>query len=251
MARALRARYDAPVTEREETRTVAQVVGRSMRRVRESRGKVLHDVASAARDLGLSWDASAVSRIETGRRDLTLEEFLALPDVLTLTLNEEVNFTDLLVLDREDEPLLSSFGRTTSMVWVMPMLAQPYVAIWEARSKVTARINAAVHDRLEEEKRRAQLSREPAEPSYEEFRAAAKELEVRPKDLMDAVQDLAAQGRWHERALVIHDERERRLLESGEDLSNPTRVRTLRGHITRQLMAELRDYFASREADRG
>ena len=109
--------------EREETRTITQIVGANMRRIRESRAKVLHDVATAARDLGLTWDPSAVSSIETGKRDLTLEEFLALPLVMTLALNEIVTLADLLEADVEDELLLSSFGRFTSLYYVRPMLA--------------------------------------------------------------------------------------------------------------------------------
>ena len=38
-------------------------------------------------------------------------------------------------------------------------------------------------------------------------------------------------------------------MKSGADLSSPTSVRTMRGHLTRQLMAELRDYFASQSRE--
>jgi hypothetical protein len=52
---------------------------------------------------------------------------------------------------------------------------------------------------------------------------------------------------WGESHLTISDVRERKLLESDEDLSNPYRIRTLHGHLTRQLMAELRDYFETKK----
>lgn len=40
-------------------------------------------------------------------------------------------------------------------------------------------------------------------------------------------------------------ERERRLVASGVEVSNPTRVRTIRGHLTRAMTQELREYLAA------
>src|SRR5215217_2388487 len=104
--------------EQEETRTVTQIVGANMRRIREERSKVLHDVASAARELGLTWDASAVSRIETGKRDLTLEEFLAVPLIMTVALNDTVTMADLL---KTDEIFLKNLNRSIGIIEVVLM----------------------------------------------------------------------------------------------------------------------------------
>jgi hypothetical protein len=232
--------------EREETRTITQVVGANMRRIRESRAKVLHDVATAARDLGLTWDPSAVSRIETGKRDMTLEEFLALPLVMTLALNEIVTLADLLEADVEDELLLSSFGRFTSLYYVRPMLAEPFLK-WIGREKQAAE---RVRDWLNDQKRRAQVAREPDEERTvaREMQSVADEFGVSLSSVVEAYNEL-----WD--AVSLGGERERRLLKSGAALSSPTSARTVRGHLTRQLMAELRDYFASQshelELDRG
>jgi hypothetical protein len=228
--------------ERETTRTVAQVVGQNMRRLRESRAKVLHDVASAARDLGLTWDASAVSRIETGRRDLTLDEFLALPLVMTLALNDTVTMVDLLQVDIDRDVFVKSFERTPSILNVLAMLAEPYVAF--VKPQYADKPGESARPYLEAAKVSAQVAREPAEErsSYREMQALADEFDVRVKEVMAACSAL-----WGEHTLSPSGERERRLRNSGADLSNPASVRTLRGHITRQLTAELRDHFATKE----
>jgi hypothetical protein len=229
--------------DREETRTVTQVIGANMRRIRESRAKVLHDVATAARDLGLTWDASAVSRIETGRRGLDLEEFLALPYVMTLALNETVTLVDLLHMDWEEEGAhLSSFDRETYLLPVVAMLAEPWIGFVKPEYLRTA--GETIRKHLDEEKRRAQMAREPDEQRdiAREVQAIADEFGVRHVEVWQAYQAL-----WGGFSSSLAREREKRLLGSGADLSSPTSVRTLRGHITRQLMAELRDYFATRK----
>jgi transcriptional regulator with XRE-family HTH domain len=236
--------------QRETTRTVAQVVGQNMRRLRESRAKVLHDVASAARDLGLTWDPSAVSRIETGRREPTLQEFLALPLVMTLAFNEPVTMVDLLEVDSDDlsEPL-QIFGREVLITEVLLPLAEPFIVFADLDVRLKGGTpSEVIRKDLDRDKRAAQIAREPAEErgNYREMQAVADELGVNVVKLMDA-----CQARWGEYALTLSGERERRLLESGTDLSNPATVRTLRGHITRQLMAELRDYFDNQETDHG
>ncbi|WP_449064792.1 helix-turn-helix domain-containing protein [Planomonospora algeriensis] len=224
----------------EDPSTVAQLIGRNIRRLREARGKVLRDVSEAARAFGMTWDPSAVSRIETGRRDLTIEELLALPRVLTLALDEPVTLVDLLPT-LEDGYTVSSFGRRVSLTHVIELLAEPGFAWFH--QPVQHKVREIISEWVTEEKRKAQLERAggDAEETYEELQALADELGVGTGNLMLAYRDL-----WGPFAGSVSGERERRLLESGADLSQPTKVRTLRGHITRQLMAELRDYFAER-----
>jgi len=225
----------------EETRTVTQVIGANMRLLRERRAKVLHDVATAARDLGLTWDASAVSRIETGRRDFTLEEFLALPLLLSLALNETITLADLLRVEEEDE-LLNNFGRLTTAGPVLALLAEPFFEYRSWRGKTE--VGRMVREWLNEDKRRAQAKREPAEErsAYRDMEEIAHELGVNVGDVFRAYREL-----WGEYTGSLASERERRLVHSAADLSSPTSVRTQRGHITRQLMTELRDYFAARK----
>jgi hypothetical protein len=232
--------------DQKELRTITQMVGANMRRTREERAKVLHDVASAAREMGLTWDASAVSRIETGKRDLSLEEFLALPLIMTLALNETVTMVDLMMSGEADELLyLKNFNREIGIIDVLPMLAEPFVVMGEHDMQLEGgTLSEVVRHFLDRDKRKIQKQRQPAEDpdSLRELRDLADELGARPGEVMDAIKTL-----WGEYSITLSSVRERKLLESGEDLSNPNRVRTLRGHLTRQLTAELRGYFATRK----
>jgi hypothetical protein len=224
----------------DQRRAVSDVVARGMRRAREARGKVLADVGAAAREVGLNWDAAAVSRIETGKRQLTFEEFLALPDVLTLACDEPVTLSELVAPDGRE---------TIATTTVLPLLAEAYwttdrLPEWESlRGYVTKDLDRA--------KREVQLAGTPAEEkkSAEEWREIAEAFGVTAGEVRGALLELSKKGgTWGSPSL--YSERERRLLQSGEDLSNPTRIRTVRGWITRELMQELGDYFAAKEEGR-
>lgn len=63
--------------------TLNQIVGRSLKRLREERGLRQEDVAARARAVGLAtWVQSTVAAIETGRRALSLGEELFLQGLL-------------------------------------------------------------------------------------------------------------------------------------------------------------------------
>jgi len=160
-----------------------------MRRVREKYGKTTRDVAGAARELGIDWNGEAVSRIERGKRELRLGEFLRLPAVLTLTVNHVVLLGELLHSD------VGIDGEWAIVLNARYLLAEP---CWTD-------VRDHVRELLEHDRQAIQTARLPAE------------------------------------GVSLHDERERRLIESGVDLSNPTHVRTARSWITRRLKQELRD----------
>jgi transcriptional regulator with XRE-family HTH domain len=233
------------MSQRESTPTVSELVGRNMRRIREEHGVVLADISRAAKDAGLTWDPSAVSRIETGKRDLTLEEFLALPLVMTLAINQNVTLTQLLD-GLKIATYVDSFGRGILGYFVLAMLAEPMAATSPSSPQT---IGVVVNKLLNEGKRVIQARRADTDE-----RSAARELQSIADDLGVHVADVsrAAEALWGRHTISPTQERERRLLELKADLSQPTHVRTLRGHITRQLMSELREYFdkrGSREED--
>jgi hypothetical protein len=110
------------------------------------------------------WDASAVSRIETGRRGLDLEEFLALPIVLTLALNEPVTLTDLLDVDVDEALNLKNLNRKIMIHDVTLPLAEPFIVRGEHDVRLEGGTPTEVLRRfLDREKRRIQKEREPAE----------------------------------------------------------------------------------------
>jgi transcriptional regulator with XRE-family HTH domain len=63
--------------------TTTELVGRNVRRAREQRGLTQEAVGQSLKgSLGKPWPKQAVSAAEKGRRTLTVEELLALSDVL-------------------------------------------------------------------------------------------------------------------------------------------------------------------------
>ncbi|MFI6732085.1 helix-turn-helix domain-containing protein [Nonomuraea sp. NPDC050451] len=232
------------MSQREPTPTVTGLIGQNMRRIREEHGIVLADVSRAARDLGLTWDPSAISRIETGKRDLNLEEFLALPLVMTLAVNQTVTLVQL--LDGLGlVTIMDSFGRGFIGQYVLAMLAEPALA---ARPDIAPeKVSAIVSRHLHMDKRTAQARRVDTEERsvHRELQAVADELGVHVDDVKQATREL-----WGKYTMSPYQEREQRLVGSGVDLSQPNKVRTLRGHITRQIMNELREYFETRNKKR-
>src|SRR5439155_26501278 len=62
-----------------------QLVGDRVRALRQAAGRRQEDLAAAAREYGFDWVRGTVASIEAGQRRVTLEEFLALPTILTRT----------------------------------------------------------------------------------------------------------------------------------------------------------------------
>src|SRR5512132_1838975 len=97
---------------------ISEVLAAGMRRERQQRGKVLDDVAAAADAVGIVWDKSAVSRIELAERVLDIEEFVAVPLIMTIACGEPITFADLLNLDDFDGDEIVAVAR------LAPMLAE-------------------------------------------------------------------------------------------------------------------------------
>ena len=58
---------------------LSSTIGERLRAWRESAGLTQENVARAARNHGFDWKAATVGVIETGRREVSLQELLALP----------------------------------------------------------------------------------------------------------------------------------------------------------------------------
>jgi hypothetical protein len=223
---------------------IQDVIRANMRRVREEHAVVLADVARAAREVGVPWDPSSLSKIETGKRDFTFEEFAKLPLILTVACNDVVTFADLLPFDPD---------RDTTVINLVWLLAEPFLNAYAPEGMGVPKYN---RKHLDDEKREIQKARVPTEDAkaYEESENIAAELGVPGWDVRRALVNLAdlrheGCARWRNPSLRY--EREQRLLDSGEDLSDPNHVRALRGNITRQLMRELRDEIAAMKENDG
>jgi hypothetical protein len=219
----------------EERHLISKVLGRGMRRERQRRGKTLGDVGVAAGAVGITWDPSAVSRIELDLRILDIEEFAALPVIMTLALGEPITYADLFNLDGvEDGDAIVAVGR------LAPWLAETQRAVWPGEEWDRLR-EFVVHD-VGVAAREVQAAAEPDEETstLEEIQGFADRLDMPVAAVMDAIHDLVEMplpDGW-----VHHSpraEREHRLAGRGEDLSQVGRIRVLRGHITRELEREI------------
>lgn len=66
----------------EKPQPLSVVVGESLRRFREARGLRQEDIAEEARKYGFSWGRSSVASLESGNRDLSVNELLLLPSII-------------------------------------------------------------------------------------------------------------------------------------------------------------------------
>lgn len=216
---------------------VSVLIGRNMRRLREQHARVLADVAAASRRLGVTfkWDASAVSRIETGRRVLTIDEVCRLPAVMTLALDRPVDLVDLLA-DVDGVPLDPERG-----ILGLPFLHHDLSRI-PAASALIQVIVAALDKWQGRPTREAQEARLEQPGDVWTF-AIARELDTDADALRAAIAEMG----WSS----FDGERERRLQATATDMGNAAHVRTLRGHIRRQLIRELRERLDKQPSELG
>ncbi|MCA1677089.1 MAG: helix-turn-helix domain-containing protein, partial [Actinobacteria bacterium] len=94
------------------------VVTENMRRIRTERGLLQEDVAMAARWVGLMWSSITVTQIESGSRQLSLDEVLLLPLVLRCSLK------DLLDTANDDDPIQLGYNTVLEAATVRRLVAE-------------------------------------------------------------------------------------------------------------------------------
>ena len=94
------------------------VVTENMRRIRTERGLLQEDVAMAARWVGLMWSSITVTQIESGSRQLSLDEVLLLPLVLRCSLK------DLLDTANDDDPIQLGYNTILEAATVRRLVAE-------------------------------------------------------------------------------------------------------------------------------
>jgi hypothetical protein len=202
-----------------QPRTLLQLIGARMRALRDARGLLQEDVAAQARSLGFDWTRGTVAMLEAGRRRLTLEEWLLLPqvfdraDAAPLTLPEclpDAGVARLTPYAAVEVDVLRAVcrGQTMDAAWAAAAAADPVTLAsrGEAERKAAQALHLSAH-------------------------AVAR----------------AAQRRW---GRSLTEERDHRFAEKWTQLYEPPVpaltdvapgfVQALKGHITRQLLAELR-----------
>lgn len=88
---------DAPVP------ALTAAIGLRLRELRLGEGLSQDDIAAAARRCGLRWKRSSVAALEAGNRDLSVGEFLSIPEVLYFGTNFKAHVTLNDLLPEEGE----------------------------------------------------------------------------------------------------------------------------------------------------
>jgi transcriptional regulator with XRE-family HTH domain len=234
--------------------TLATYLGRRLRLQRQLRRLSQEDVATLARRWGLAWTRSVVAAIEAGRRELSIEELILLPwiaaregperarrreatpvpfaELFPATL-APIQLTPRFVVTDSDLHLLLS-GRSEECGFDpldVPVSGEPDML--SQNQTVLDRLWPGSRQRLDpspELRRLLELAH--ADKLGEPEEHAAKRL--RTFSLAVAA---AARKRW-DRSFT--EERDRRVTEQAPADATRRTLQALRGHVARELLAELR-----------
>lgn len=195
--------------------TIEQVVGTNLRRLRDERGWRQDDVARRVGVLGVPWTPPVVASIEAGTRQVHLGELVLAAAALRTSL------IDLLA----GEGSVSLGGVTVELATFRAALCDP-AGSDDLRAAATEHLSRQSRpDTLEA---RLVAAGAIGEPEYR----AGRHLGVAPVVVADYARQIW--GRW------FHVERDARVVERyGDDLS-PRTLQAARGHVTRDLLTELR-----------
>lgn len=197
-----------------KARTLPALVGQQVRKVREQAGRSQDELAGAARRAGLDWTRAAVASLETGRRGLSAEELILLPTALSILTGQDYRLGDLL----PDAWIETPTGSSVHARSLRGLLAGESVAEANLIPPWGRRVKGA---RLSD-----------LEIQGEAVRHVAAVLNVSPKEIAATARRL-----WrHE----LTEERERRVVDRAGEGASPQTLRALRGHVTRELLDELR-----------
>ncbi|MGD0083564.1 MAG: helix-turn-helix transcriptional regulator [Acidimicrobiales bacterium] len=212
--------------------TFASVLGANVRRVREEHGLTQDQLARLLRRSGLDFSRSAIAALERGSgRGLDLGE------VALLCLALETNLEHLLAGGGH---VRVSESATIALGKIAPVLRGDGAALSDKDIDTPMMREAAATDLrgavATVRARRGSLSASQAVAAERAARsdaelAAARRLGVGADDL-----SFAAFGLWGD---SLTSERDRRVVAAIPEGASPRSVQALRGHVTRQLLAEL------------
>lgn len=221
--------------------TLADVIGQNLRRIREGREERQEDVAKRARVGGLKWTRATVAAVETGARTMSLAELVLLAHVLLVPVQRFLEGDGWVEL---------APGAEATRKGIRTMLGDPDAAMnmpigRNFRTPATRNLDAAfagLKDRLLHVKEIAERygmgATTLADSAWwedaatdEAERKAARKLGVDPLEVV-----VASASRWG-RSLTA--ERDRRVAGLVDESTAPRTIQSVRGHVTRALLAEL------------
>jgi transcriptional regulator with XRE-family HTH domain len=207
---------------------LAPAIGRQLARLRTEAGRRQDEVAVIARSFGLGgWSRSVVAALENGRRNLSAEELILLPRVVSILVGRRCSLSDILP---PEQPVrvstVKTVDRTTVLGWLNgrggedpdPSGYDPLLANVGALNNVLHGTDIKIEDFWTSE-------------AHVSVKRAADRLRPHLGDIPAIVVAAAAHRLWGH---SLDEERDARL---GADASGR------RGHITRQLDQELREFL--------
>lgn len=218
--------------------TLQGLLSKRLREVRIERGLSQDDLARAMGSYGFRWAGATVAAIETGRRNLSIEEVLVLPLLLGCELAQLLDdpMNNRVALNEQKAVLTQALrGVVTGLAFqVTEDMRRPLLAIDRPSIDEDVRHALKVAHAADEGLLAVlvDLSRR-----QEAERKAAKSLGISAAEVATYSLYLWSRG--------LTEEREHRLTTTDEVALNEA---ALRGHITRTLLKELRDLLKKRES---
>lgn len=207
-----------------------------MKARREKEGLSQDALATRARDFGLNWSRSTVTKLEAGDRDLSAEEFLLLPLLLNAPLTDLVSGPELEWVSVASEVKVRRRALRQLLTGSDPRDVNPKdypeSRPWRRSIAKFAGLDPTDHDAID--RLAGQLHGYGRVAYGEAEQKAAGKLGIEPLEL------LALSYRRWKRSLTAERERvlDKRLDEPGE--VKPRSRQAMRGRVTRKLIDELR-----------
>lgn len=220
-----------PMAAPQQPPTLIDVIGGNVRHWRTTTGLRQDDIAAAARRWGLAWTSPGVAEIEAGRRRLTAEELVLLPVVLIQASGGRPSPTLAELI--EGAPRVALSDRAS----MSPDQVKALLASDESRTPpaapATTDMNELIRDGIREVKARRASHLELLIDDAE--KKASRRLGVPARRIR-----LAALALW---GMPLSAKRD----EIVQTMAGEAAVRSkqaLRGHVTRQLLADLKTAMA-------
>lgn len=231
-----------------------EAIGERLRQIREAHKKTQEDMSREVRAWGLPWSRATIAGLETGARDLSVSELFMLLMALKLPL------TELLPVGREEDPWIELIPGGAIPASALRLILQGQSPpVWSTGKQLhgfswakfmsgylareQAQIEVDIH--ADEEFARSGVAWPGA--SMEERRAAYRDSagETERKagvrlGIAPFAVALAARKVWKR---GVAEERDARIAAADTRPSSPQTLQALRGHVTRELLKELRPLF--------
>lgn len=204
-----------------ERERVPEVIGRRVRAMREETGRSQDDLADAARRAGLDWTRASVASLETGRRGLSAEELILLPLALHYLDGRSHTIAELLEGGPNQVGLPTAAHGTAFLRRLLSGGDAAEANAFERQMSETGWGDQSDKDFV------TYMAAREAE------RHVARALGLRAETVA-----VKALRRWN-RGLT--EEREARVQERAAKDASSRSVQAVRGHVTRELIQELRD----------